>query len=68
MNQKGKGDNKYSAHLVNKSTNVQHQHQPETDAGSGVFGSTTDQNLIDIRFADKKRRENFGHVYQTQIN
>jgi hypothetical protein len=45
--------------LVNKSTNI---HQPDPDVGAGVFGSTTDPNLIDIRFADKKRRENFGHV------
>ena len=62
LNQKGKNDNKYSAQLVNKSTNI----QPEPD--NGVFGSNSDPHLIDIRFADKKRRENLGHIYQNQIN
>lgn len=62
LNQKGKSDNKYSAALVNKSTNI----VPEPD--SGVFGAATDPRLIDIRFADKKRRESFGHLMQSQIN
>jgi len=43
---------------VNKSTNV----QPEPD--NGIFGSSSDPRLIDIRFADKKRRENYGHMMQ----
>ena len=55
LNRKGEQDNKYAAVLVDKDLDI------STNVPEGY-------PVLDIRFADKKRKENFALIYQTQQN
>ena len=53
LNRKGAKDNKYASALVDS----------ELDLSTGI---PEGYPVLDIRFADKKRKENFALIYQTQ--
>ena len=54
LNRKGERDNKYAAALVDKTLDI-----------SQFSNITEGYPVLDIRFADKKRKENFSLIYQT---
>ena len=56
LNRKGVADNKYAAALVDHELDV------------SALGIPEGRPVLDIRFADKKRKENFALIYQTQQN
>ena len=56
LNRKGTRDNKYAGALVDA----------DLDINSGFNTIPEGYPVLDIRFADKKRKENFSLIYQTQ--
>ena len=55
LNRKGQKDNKYAGALVD----------PNLDCLNGFSVVPEGYPVLDIRFADKKRKENFSVIYQT---
>ena len=60
LNRKGAKDNKYASALVDTELDI-----ASLNAGPSSQAIPEGYPVLDIRFADKKRKENFSLIYQT---